>query len=586
MNSSPASASDAANRTAILASMCLALVLVVASVSSVNLALTGISLDLGTTSSQLTWIADGYTVALAALVLPFGALGDRFGRRTLLLVGTIVFGLAALFAAASHSPGGLIACRVGMGIGAAMIMPGTLSTITAAFPAERRGRAVSVWAGFASSGAILGLLTCGLLLEWTTWRATFIATAALALVVFVAAWLLTPNTSDREETVIDLPGYLLSGIGIGALVFAIIDGAHAGWTSGTPIAGLIAATTALGGFVAWELHTPRPMLDVRLFKLPGFSTGTVALTVQFLCLFGFFLVGLQFLLLVLGFSPFHSALCVLPLGMVVMPLSRVAPRILDRFGQRAVMSSGLACLAAGLAIMSQLDGDSSYWHFLAGLIVCGLGMAFTSTPATSAIVGSLPLAKQGIGSAVNDVSRELGSALGIAILGSLFSSGYSHSVERAAAVLPREAANAVSESPGAGFAVASHLGRRGEELSAAVRHAFATGLSGAMTAGAVIAGLAALFTVCRAPRLSSDLRIPDGVCPPAAAGSPAKVPIGSSTASSDRYPQRYGVTATAESTSPTRGLSAASPTPCMPASADVGAGISTTQVRVAHRGLD
>jgi len=505
MKSRIASSTVGAGRNGILASMCLALVLVVASVSSVNLALTGISLDLGTTSAQLTWIADGYTVALAALVLPFGALGDRFGRRTLLLIGTVLFGFAALCAAAAQSPGALIGCRVAMGVGAAMIMPGTLSTITAVFPAAKRGRAVSIWAGFASSGAILGLLTCGLILEWGTWRATFVATAVLAAVAFVAALVLTPNTCDPDETVIDMPGYLLSGIGIGALIFGIIDGAEAGWTAATAVAGLVVAATALVSFVLWELHTPRPMLDVRLFRLRGFTTGTLALTVQFLCLFGFFLVGLQFLQLILGYSPLHSALCLLPMGMIVMPMSRVAPHLVEKFGQRAVMSFGLTCLGIGLAILSQLNGQSTYWNFLAGLVVFGLGMAFTSTPATTAIVTSLPRAKQGVGSAVNDLSRELGSALGIAILGSLFNAGYSNAVSDATSGLSPEAAHHVEESAGAGFALASKMGPGGQQLAEKIQDAFSTGLGDALQAGALIALLAAGFTLWRAPRRDSVL---------------------------------------------------------------------------------
>ncbi|MBI5088312.1 MAG: MFS transporter [Actinobacteria bacterium] len=496
-------------RTGILVSMCLALVLVVASVSSVNLALTGISLDLGTTSSQLTWIADGYTVALAALVLPFGALGDRFGRRTLLLIGTVVFGIAALLAAASQTAGALIACRALMGVGAAMIMPGTLSTITAAFPASRRAKAVSVWAGVASSGAILGLLTCGTILEWWSWRATFVATGVLAGAAFVTGWLLSPNTADPDEAVIDLPGYLLSALGVGALIFGIIDGAEAGWTTRNAVAGLAVAAASLLAFVMWELRTPRPMLDVRLFALRGFSTGTLALTVQFLCLFGFFLVGLQFLQLMLGYSALVSAVCLLPLGAVVMPLSRVAPHVVDRLGQRHVMTAGLTLLGAGLVVMSQLSADSSYWHFLGGLLVFGLGMAFTSTPATTAIVSSLPRAKQGVGSAMNDVSRELGSALGIAILGSLFNSAYSGEVSAATKGLPPEAAHAVEESAGAGLAVSRHLGAGGDVLGSAVRDAFAAGLNHALVAGAAIAFLAAGYTCWRGPRRVAALDVVD-----------------------------------------------------------------------------
>jgi EmrB/QacA subfamily drug resistance transporter len=489
-----------AGRTGVLAAMCLALVLVVASVSSVNLALTGISLDLGTTGSQLTWIADGYTVALAALVLPFGALGDRYGRRTLLLIGTIVFGLSSMAASLAQSPENLIGCRVAMGVGAAMIMPGTLATITAVFSANRRGRAVSVWAGFASSGAILGLLTCGLILEWFTWRATFVATAGLAVVTFMGAFWLAPNTSDPEEASIDLLGYVLSGIGIGALVFGIIDGAEAGWTATTPLTGLAIAAVSLAAFVAWELHTSRPMLDVRLFALRGFGTGSLALTVQFLCLFGFFMVGLQFLQLMLGYSPLHSAISLLPLGLIVMPMSRKAPHLVARFGPRAVMTTGLTCLASGMAVMSTLDGSSSYWHFLGGLLVFAVGMALTSTPATTAIVTSLPPAKQGVASGMNDVSRELGSAIGIAVLGSLFSAGYRDAITPATREMPAEAAYRVGDSPGAGFGVANHIGTGGDVLADAVRAAFTEGLADAMRAGAVIAVVATLFVAWRAPR--------------------------------------------------------------------------------------
>jgi MFS family permease len=357
-----------------------------------------------------------------------------------------------------------------------------------------------VWAGFASAGAILGLLQCGLILEWFSWRATFIATAALAAVVFVAAKLLAPNTADPDEAVIDVPGFALSGIGVGALVYAIIDGAEQGWTSTNAVVALSVAATTLVAFVLWELRTERPMLDVRLFALRGFSTGTLALTVQFLCLFGFFLVGLQFLQLILGYSPLHSALCLLPLGAVVMPMSRVAPHLVDRLGQRAVMSTGLVLLGTGLGIMSQLGGHSSYWHFLGGLVVFGFGMAFTSTPSTTAIVSSLPRAKQGVGSAVNDLSRELGSALGIAILGSLFNTGYADAVRAGTVGLPPEAAHAVEESAGAAFSVASKLGTDGHQLAEAARSAFASGLGDAMKAGAVIAILTAAFTLWRAPR--------------------------------------------------------------------------------------
>jgi MFS family permease len=385
---------------------------------------------------------------------------------------------------------------------------------------------VSIWAGFATSGAILGLLGCGLILEWSSWRATFVATAVLAAVAFVAALLLAPNTSDPDEAVIDPPGYVLSGLGVGALVYGIVHGAETGWTTPGAVSALGVALAALAAFVGWELHTPRPMLDVRLFALRGFSTGTVGLTVQFLCLFGFFLIGMQFLQLTLGYSALQSALGIVPMAAIVMPMSRVAPHLVDRFGQRAIMTTGLVFLASGLVVMSQLGPDSTYWHFLGGLAIFGFGMALTSTPSTTAIVTSLPTAKQGVASAINDVSRELGSALGIALLGSLFNSGYREAIGDATATLPPESAHAVGESAGTGLAVASHLGAGGEHLANVVQDAFAAGLSDAMLAGAVLATIAAGFTAWRGPQHSRRVALDHAPIPTGARGEFLLEPVG------------------------------------------------------------
>jgi MFS family permease len=207
---------SAARRRGVLFAMCLSLVLVVASVSSLNLALPDLATSLGASSSAQTWIVDGYTVALAALVLPLGALGDRLGRRNVLLVGTVVFGIAALAASFADSTGTVIACRLTMGAAAAMIMPGTLSTITAVFPADQRAKAVAIWSAFSVSGAVIGLLGAGALLETWGWQSTFLATAVLAAMSFVVALTLAPNTADPDHAHLDLPGGLLSGMGIGA----------------------------------------------------------------------------------------------------------------------------------------------------------------------------------------------------------------------------------------------------------------------------------------------------------------------------------------------------------------------------------
>jgi EmrB/QacA subfamily drug resistance transporter len=495
---------SAARRRGVLSAMCLSLVLVVASVSSLNLAMPQLAVDLHASSSALTWIADGYTVALAALVLPLGALGDRIGRRDVLLAGTVLFGLAALAAAFAGSTGILIVCRVAMGVGAAMIMPGTLSTITAVFPADERPKAVAVWSAFSVTGAIIGLLTAGGLLEFWGWQSTFVVTAILAGVSFVTALLLAPNTSDPGHAHLDLPGALLSSIGIGSLVFGIIEGAENGWTNALALTGFGVALIGLTGFVFSSLRSRTPLLDPRLFRLRGFSAGSIGIVAQFLATFGFFYVAGQYLQLMLGYSPLTTALALLPMACVVMPVSQLTPRLVAHFGVRAVMVTGLLLLATGFLALAQLDESSGYLAFLGGLLVFGVGLAMSSTPATTAIVGSLPQAKQGVASAMNDTTREVGSALGIAILGSMYSTGYEDSVGAATTALSPEAAHAVSESAAAGLQVASQVpGEAGVQLAHAVQVAFMDGFGTALTVGAIVLVAAAAVIAWIAPRRSA-----------------------------------------------------------------------------------
>ena len=497
-----------ARRRGVLIAMCLSLVLVVASVSSLNMAMPQLAVDLHASSSALTWIADGYTVALAALVLPLGALGDRLGRRNVLLAGTLLFGLAALLAAFAASTAFLIACRVMMGVGAAMIMPGTLSTITAVFPAAERGKAVAVWSAFSVSGAIIGMLAAGGLLEAFAWQSTFVVTAALAAVSFLAALALAPNTSDPDHAHIDVPGAVLSAVGIGGLVFGIIEGAERGWADAMALTGFALAAVGLVGFVLRSLRVEAPLLDPRLFRLRGFSAGSIGITAQFLAAFGFFFVGLQFLQLILGYSPLKSAVALLPMIAVVMPTSQLTPRLVGRFGTRVVMVSGLVLMALGFLTLAQLDESSSYLAFIEGLLVFGVGMAVAGTPATTAIVSSLPPAKQGVASAMNDTTREVGSALGIAILGSMFSTGYRDAVGSATTALPPAAAHAVSESAAAGLQVAAQVpGQAGTMLAHTVRAAFMDGMSTSLTIGAVVVIAAACVVAVVAPRRTAFVEL-------------------------------------------------------------------------------
>ncbi|MBC3761461.1 MFS transporter [Quadrisphaera oryzae] len=508
--------------------MCTALVLVVASVSALNLALPDLAVSLQATNAQLTWIADSYTVALAALVLPIGALGDRWGRRSVLVAGTGVFAAAAAAAALTTDADTLIAWRALMGLGAAMIMPGTLSTITAVFPVAQRARAVATWSGFAAAGSIIGMLVAGSLLERWGWESIFVVTAAVAVVAGVLSALLAPDTREQigEQTRgqtgapehrggrrrgFDVTGALSTAVAVGALVFAIIEGNEAGWHEPEVLAAFAACALGLAVYLWAGLRRADPLLDPRLFTRAGFTHGATTVVVQFMAVFGFFFVGLQYLQLILDYSPLRSALAMAPVAVVILPASRVAPRLAARVGSRVVMVTGLALLATALFMASQLQVESGYGPFVAALAVAGLGMGLASSTATNAIVTSLPGNKQGVASAMNDTTREVGSAVGIALMGSVYSSHYTDALPALPAGLPAQAVQAVNDSAAAGLAVAAQSGPLAPALTAAVQGAFVDGLTAAMsTVGLIVLAAAAFITIdsarrsCRARRDRRD----------------------------------------------------------------------------------
>lgn len=482
-----------------LFAMCLSLVLVVGSVSALNLALPELAVDLDASTTALTWIADGYTVALAALVLPLGALGDRWGRRNVLVVGAVVFGAASLLASYADTSDALIIWRVVMGVGAAMIMPGTLSTITAAFPADQRARGVVVWSGVAAAGAILGMLAAGALLEQWTWRSIFVGSAAVAVAAAVAALAWAPNTRDEDQGRPDVAGAVLSSVAIGTLVFAIIEGNEKGWTEPVVMVTAVVAVVCFAGYAVLGARHDEPLLDPRLFGRPGFRSGAITVLVQFMAVFGFFFVGLQYLQLILEYSPLEAAVALVPVAVVVLPASRVTPWLVERIGTNVVMSSGLALLAAGLFWVARLDVDAGYLPFLGGILVAGLGIGLSTSTATSAIVGSLGAAQQGVASAVNDATREVGSAVGIAVMGSVFGSVYADNLPDLGA-LPAEAREAVQDSPAAGLHVAAQLGEQAGSLADAVRLAFMDGLEASLLVICVVLVVSAIGAALRAPR--------------------------------------------------------------------------------------
>ncbi len=482
----------------------LSLMMVVSGVSGLNIALPDMARDTGATQSQLQWIVDAYTVTLAGLLFTSGAIGDRFGRRRLLISGLALFGLAAGGALFTHEPSWLIGYRALMGVGAAMVMPTTLSIITTSFPVARRPQAIGLWIGMASGGAVLGLVASGLLLEWFSWSSFFVLNVVLAVLALVGAVAVAPNSVDEHPPGLDLIGAVLTILAVGGLVFGTIEGPVQGWGSWQTVTAFTIGILGAVGFVVWGLKAKEPLLDPRLFRLRGYSSGAASNFIQFFAAFGFFFISSQYLQFVVGLSPLLTACAMLPMSVVVIPLSRIAPGLAIRLGFNRVGALGLGAMAVGVATFATLHVELNYWVFLAGLVVFGAGMAFAGGPATTAITSSLPRAKQGIASSTNDTSRELGSALGIAVLGSVLNGVYRANLEPQLSAAPPEAAEAATASIAAAQEMATKLPGQGAELAAAADQAFMSGVSQAFAVGAVALALGALFVWWRAPRQGAD----------------------------------------------------------------------------------
>ena len=480
-------------RNLILLVVGLALMAVVSAVAGLNVALPSLARDTGATQTQLTWIVDSYTVVFAGLLLFAGALGDRYGRKLLLTVGLVIFGGAAALGLFVTDPDQLIVVRMLMGIGAAAIMPTTLSVITTSFPEEERPRAIGVWVGIAGGGAVLGLFVTGLLLEWFPWSSFFGLNVALAIIALVGTLAVVPGSVDEDPPALDVVGALLSFVAISAFVFGIIEGPTRGWTDPVTLGAIVLGIVTGIAFVLWELRMKKPLLDPRLFRNRAFSAGSLTITIQFLSAFGFFFVSIQYLQFVTGRSPLEAAIALLPLPFILLPTARRAPFVAARVGFRRVAPIGLVSMAVGFLILSQLEVDSPYWFFVLGLVFFGLGMGLAGTPATTAITSSLPMEKQGVASAVNDTARELGSAFGIAILGSILNQGYRDGMADAVAALPPQIAERVLGS--IAFTAAPEIARFGETAQRLVEQAKVAFVGGVGEAVFVAAGILMITAV-------------------------------------------------------------------------------------------
>ena len=497
----------------LLAVMCLSLVMVVMSVAGLNVALPSMQRELDATASQLQWIVDVYALVFAALLLPAGALADRFGRKGALLVGLVVFAAGSVVGGIATGAAQIIVGRVINGIGGAFVMPATLSLITTIFPPEERRRAIAMWAGFAGAGGALGPIVSGALLENFWWGSAMLVNAPIVAIVIATVWLFSPTSRDPEATPLDPAGALLSLVGLGALIFGIIEGPERGWSSATVVSSFAAAATGLTAFVAWERRTAHPMLPLELFRDRRMSVGSGVVTVAFFVMFGLFFLFTLYLQFVRDYSPLSAGLATLPLAVTLVAVAPRSAAVAERVGTGPVMATGFLLVAAGFGVLTQVDPGTSYPILVCALVLLGAGMSLTAAPATGSIMSAVPHAKAGVGSAVNDTTREVGGALGIAVLGSIGNAVYRSAVDLDGLALPPEVRELAGESVGAATVIAGRT-PGGAELAARAGDAFTQAFNVATGVAAALALVAAAVVFSVFGRRAEE--VASGVTEPAA----------------------------------------------------------------------
>jgi EmrB/QacA subfamily drug resistance transporter len=493
-------------RWVILGVLCTSLLIIVIGNTSLNVALPKMSEALGLTNSQQQWVVDAYSLVFAGLLFTAGTLSDRFGRKGFMQAGVVLFGAASAYATFVASTAvEVIGARAVMGIGGALVMPATLSILVNTFPARERARAIGIWAGVAGGGGALGLVLGGWLVEHFWWGSAFAINVPVTITALILGALIVPTSRDRHPSKLDPIGALLSMIGLGVFVYGLIEAPKWGWASVTSLGIIGAGIAVLGIFALWELHTKSPMLDVRLFKDRRFGVSSVGMSLVFLTMFGFFFVVSQLFQLVLGYGPFESGLRMLPIMPVMIIFSTRAAGLVERFGARTVVTTGMLLTAAGVLILSFLTASSGYGHVLLGMFVMASGMGLTMTPMTELIMSSVPRDKAGVGSAMNDTTREVGTTLGVAILGSILSSGYTSNLGGAVSGLPESARHAAEGSLAGALGVAHQIGgTQGAALVDAAKTAWADGLHLSLMIGAGIVLFAAAIAARYLPRKADD----------------------------------------------------------------------------------
>jgi EmrB/QacA subfamily drug resistance transporter len=490
-------------RWATLAVLSVTLLLISLDTTILNVALPSIVRGLSASSSQLQWIVDAYAVVFAGLLLSIGALGDRVGRKWVFLTGLVVFAGGSALAAGSASPDRLMLARAVMGVGAADLMPCTLSILTNVFTEEKdRVRAIGIWSGTTGLGVALGPILGGLLLAHFWWGSVFLINVPVGLLGFVAAVWLVPNSRNPRPRRPDLVGAVLSIFALGLLLWGIIEAPGRGWTSAPVMAALLAAGVVITSFVIWEFHVDHPMLPLRFFANRRYSAAIAALALVLFALVGVFFLMAQYLQFALGYSPLEAGLRIAPVAavlLVVAPLSMVLARLI---GSKGVVSFGMILIAVGLGILSTTTVHGTYRDCVIPFILLGTGVALALAPCTESVMGSLPIEEAGVGSATNDVSMQVGGALGVGVLGTALNLRYQHLMAPlvSSSGVTANLQKVIEGSLGGALDIAERAPTKlGALLVAVARHAFISGMDLALLISAIAVGLAAIVVLVLLP---------------------------------------------------------------------------------------
>jgi EmrB/QacA subfamily drug resistance transporter len=495
-------------RWAILGVLVLSLLVVVLDNTVLNVALRTIAdpvHGLGASQTQLEWAINSYTLVFAGLLFSFGVLADRWGRRNTLVAGMILFGLASLASAYAQDPGQLIAGRALMGVGGAAIMPATLSIISNVFDPRERGKAIGIWAGAVGLAVAIGPVVGGGLLERFWWGSVFLINVPIVLVAVAAIVAMVPETRDPRPGRIDVAGVLMSIVGLVALVYGIIDGGEHGFGRAQAWAPIVIGAAVLGLFIWYERRIEFPSLDVRLFRNPAFSASVAAVGLVFFAAMGMMFFLAFYLQLVRGLSPLQAGLMFLPFALAQLVFAPQSASLVKRFGPKAVCAVGLALVTTALAGFLILDEASPLWVFGLLSFIQGAGMANVIPPVTEAVMSTLPREKAGVGSAVNNTVRQVGGALGIAVVGSMLASSYRSGMADSVASLPVGVQKVAAESISGTYGVAERLGPAGAGLIADANSAFVQAMHVAVLGSVFVALVGVAVVLLWMPRRSGPL---------------------------------------------------------------------------------